>query len=61
MMISDNLNWYNHGGYAKMTSPYLNVNVTNKGESKHSIVNENLSQNCSAKEKELCSTKEDES
>ena len=42
MMISDNLNWYDHGGYTKMTAPYLNVNVTNEGKSKHSIVNGKL-------------------
>ena len=60
MMISDNLNWYDHGGYTKMTAPYSNVNVTNEGESKRSIINETLSQNCSAKENESCFTKEDE-
>ena len=27
MMISDKLNWYDHGGYKEMTAPYLNVNV----------------------------------
>ena len=31
MMRSNNLNWYDHGGYTKMTAPYLNVNVTNEG------------------------------
>ena len=50
MMISDNLNWYDHGGYTKITAPYLNVNVTNQGESKRSIVNENLLQSCSTNE-----------
>ena len=30
MMISDNLNWYDHGGYTKITAPYLNVIVTNE-------------------------------
>ena len=44
MMRSNNLNWYDHGGYTKMTAPYSNVNVTNESESKWSIVNENLSQ-----------------
>ena len=29
-MISDNLNWYDHGGYTVMTAPSLNVNVTDK-------------------------------
>ena len=47
MTRTDNLNWYDHGGYTKMTAPYLNVNVTNKIESKRSIVNENLLQSCS--------------
>ena len=61
MMRYDNLNWYDHGGYTEMTAPYSNVNVTNEGESKHSIVNERLLQNCSAKENELCFTKEEES
>ena len=32
MMRSDTLNWYNHGGYTKMTDPYSNVNVTNKSK-----------------------------
>ena len=50
MMRSDNLNWYDHGGYMKMTAPYLNVNVTNKSELKRSIVNEKLSQSCSTNE-----------
>ena len=49
-MKSDNLNWYDHGGYTKMTALYSNVNVTNRGESKHSIVNEKLLQICSANE-----------
>ena len=44
-----------------MTAPYSNVIVTNKRKSKHSIVNETLSQKCSAKDNELRSTKEDES
>ena len=61
MMRSNNLIWYNHGGYTEITAPYLNINVINKSESKRSIVNENLLQNCSAKENELCFTKEDES
>ena len=44
-----------------MTALYLNVNITNKNESKRSIVNETLSQNCSVKENKLCFTKEDKS
>ena len=50
MMKSDNLNWYDHGGYTKMTAPYSNVNFTNESESKRSIVNENLLQSCSMNE-----------
>ena len=34
IMRSDKLNWYDHGGYTKMTVPYSNVIVTNKRESK---------------------------
>ena len=49
-MISDKLNWYDHSGYTKMTAPYSNVIITNKSESKHSIVNENLSQSGSTNE-----------
>ena len=50
MMRSDNLNWYNHGSYTKMTAPYSNVNGTNESESKRSIVNKKLSQSCSTNE-----------
>ena len=59
MMRSDKLNWYDYGGYTKITFPYSNVIVTNESESKRSIVNEKLSQKCSPKENELCLTKED--
>ena len=61
MMRSDNLNWYDHGGYKEMTAPSSNVIVTNESESKRTIVNEKLSQNCSAKENKLFFTKEDKS
>ena len=54
MTRSDKLNWYGHGSYTKITA----VNVTNKSESKRSIVNEKLLQKCSAKENELCFTNE---
>ena len=47
MMRSDNLNWHDHGGYTEMTSPSLNVNVTDKYESKRIIVHKTLSENCS--------------
>ena len=47
MMISDNLNWYDHGGYTEMTAPSLNVNVTDEGKSKRSIANKKLLQSCS--------------
>ena len=60
-MRSDKRNWYDHGGYKEMTAPYSNVIVTNESESKRSIVNKTLSQNCSAKENGLCFTKEYES
>ena len=46
-MRSDNLNWHDHGGYTEMTSPYLNVNVTDEDESKCIIVHEILSNNFS--------------
>ena len=49
MMRSDKLNWYNHGGYTKIAAQYSNINITNGIESKRSIVNEKLSQNCSRK------------
>ena len=42
MMRSDNLNWYNHGGYTEMTAPYPDVNVTNESESERSIVNKKV-------------------
>ena len=32
MMVSDNLNWYNHGGYTEITAPSSNVNVTDEDE-----------------------------
>ena len=47
MMRSYNLNWYNQDGYTETTDLYSNVNVTNEGESKLSIVNKKLSQSCS--------------
>ena len=47
MMIYYNLIWHNHGSYTKRTAPYLNVNVTDKDESKEIIVHENLSENSS--------------
>ena len=50
MMRSDNLNWYDHNGYTKMTAPLSNVNVTNECESKRSIVNEKLPQSCATNE-----------
>ena len=44
MMRSDKLNWYDHSGYKKTIVPYSNIIVKNRSESKHSIVNEKLSQ-----------------
>ena len=61
MMRSNKLNWYDHGGYTKITAPSSNVNVVNESESKRSIVKKNLLKNCSAKENELCFTKEPKS
>ena len=61
MIRSDKINWYNQGSYKEMTDPSSNVIFTNESESKYSIVNKKLSQNCSAKENELCFTKRDES
>ena len=52
MTKSDKLNWYDHGGYTRMTATYSNINVTNESESKRSIVNEKLSQSCSTDENE---------
>ena len=45
MMRSDNLNWYDHGGYTEMTAPTSNVNVKEEDESKHIIVHKTLSEN----------------
>ena len=47
MMRSDNLNWYNHGGYTEMTASSSNINSTDEDESKRIIMHETLSQNCS--------------
>ena len=46
MMISKNLNWHDHGGYTEIICPSLNVNATEKDESKRIIVHEGLSGNC---------------
>ena len=45
MMISDKLNWHNHGSYTEMTAPSSNVNVTDEDESKEIIVHKTLSKN----------------
>ena len=45
MMRSDQLNRHNHGGYAEKASPSSNVNVTDKDESKETIVHKTLSDN----------------
>ena len=47
MMRYDNFNWHNHGRYKEMTAPSLDVNATNKDESKRIIVHKTLSENCS--------------
>ena len=46
-MISDNLNWHDHGGYMEMTATSLNVNATDEDESKRIIVQNKLLENCS--------------
>ena len=35
MMRSDNLNWYDHGGYTEMTDTSSNVNATDEGKKNH--------------------------
>ena len=47
MMISDNLNWHDHGGYTEISALSLNVNVMDKDELKHIIVHKSLLDNCS--------------
>ena len=47
MMRYNDLNWHDHRGYTEMMPPYLNINATDKDESKHIIVHETLSENCS--------------
>ena len=42
MMIYDNLNWYDHGGYTEMTAPSSNINVKDKEKSKEIIVHKTL-------------------
>ena len=46
-MRFDNLNWYDHCGYAEMTAPSSNVNVTDEDKSKQIIVHKTLSENSS--------------
>ena len=46
-MRSGQLNWHDHGSYAKKTAPSSNVNVTDKNESKEIIVHKKLSENYS--------------
>ena len=45
MMISDEHNRHVHGSYAEETAPSLNVNFTDKDESKEIIMHEGLSEN----------------
>ena len=47
MMISNNLNWHDHGGYKEMTTPSLKVNATDKDESKRIIMHGGLSESFS--------------
>ena len=51
-MRADTLNWHDYVGYTEMTAPSSNVYSTDKDESKHIIVHENLLQNCSANKDE---------
>ena len=45
MMRSDNLNWYNHGGYTETIAPSLRVNVMEEDKPKQIIVHKSLSEN----------------
>ena len=45
MVISDNLNWYDHSNYTEITALSSNVNVTDKDNSKQITVHETLSEN----------------
>ena len=47
MMKSDNLNWYDNGGYTEMTSSSSNVNVMDEDKSKEIIVHRTLLENIS--------------
>ena len=47
MIRSDNLNWHDHGGYAKTTALSLNFNFMDEDESKHIIVHRSLLENFS--------------
>ena len=47
MMISDDFNWYDNGGYTKITAPSLKVYVTDEDESKQIIEHKSLSENSS--------------
>ena len=44
-MISNKINWHDHGGYTEMTAPSSNVNVTDEKKSKEIIVHKTLSEN----------------
>ena len=52
MMISDNFNWHDYGGYTEITVPPLNVYSTDEDKSKHIIVPKGSSQSCSTNEGE---------
>ena len=52
MIRADMLTWRDYDGYTKMTAPSSNVYSADEDESKHIIVHENLSRNCSTDESE---------
>ena len=47
MMISDQINWHDHGSYAENTAPSSKFLVTDEDESKEIIVHKTLSENSS--------------
>ena len=45
MMISDQINWHDHGSYAEKTDPSSNINATDEDKSKEIIVHKTLLEN----------------
>ena len=58
MMISDQLNWHDHGSYVEKTAPSSNINVTDEEKSKeiilHKTLPENSSTDVSKSERKIC-------